>query len=85
MARSAGLHMPGWFTHILVWIVEHKARLRLTDLGHADRADARTVPTLLFHGTADVLVPARSSDQFARSRPDLVEYHRVDGAAHTEA
>ncbi|SCG53211.1 alpha/beta hydrolase [Micromonospora humi] len=79
------LHMPGWFTHVLVWFVEHKARLRLDDLGRAHRAGRRTVPTLLFHGTADILVPARASDGFAAAHPDLVEYHRIDGAAHTEA
>ncbi|WP_135229921.1 alpha/beta hydrolase [Deinococcus fonticola] len=41
-----------------------------------------TLPMLLFHGTRDRTIPIRQSDQLAQLRPDLVEYHRVEGAKH---
>ena len=41
-----------------------------------------TLPMLLFHGTRDRTIPVRQSDKLAQLRPDLVEYHRVEGAKH---
>lgn len=41
-----------------------------------------TLPMLLFHGTRDRTIPVRQSDRLAELRPDLVEYHRVEGAKH---
>ena len=41
-----------------------------------------TLPMLLFHGTRDRTIPVRQSDKLAALRPDLVEYHRVEGAKH---
>lgn len=41
-----------------------------------------TLPMLLFHGTRDRTIPVGQSDKFAKLRPDLVEYHRVEGAKH---
>lgn len=43
------------------------------------------LPILLFHGTADELVPISISDQFARELPGWVTYYRVPHAGHTEA
>lgn len=40
------------------------------------------VPILLWHGTRDRTIPVGQSDALAAARPDLVEYHRVDGAKH---
>lgn len=42
-----------------------------------------SIPTLLFHGTADAQAPVQSSDLYAQARPDLVTYLRVEGADHT--
>ncbi|GGL89766.1 alpha/beta hydrolase [Deinococcus aerolatus] len=39
-------------------------------------------PTLLFHGSADRTVPVAQVERFAHARPDIVEYHRVEGAEH---
>ena len=33
-------------------------------------------------GTRDRTIPIAQSDALARARPDLVEYHRVEGAKH---
>lgn len=39
-------------------------------------------PMILWHGTRDRTIPVRQSDQLAAARPDLIEYHRIDGAKH---
>ncbi|BDP41073.1 alpha/beta hydrolase [Deinococcus aetherius] len=40
------------------------------------------VPILLWHGTRDRTIPVAQADALAAARPDLVEYHRVEGAKH---
>ncbi|PNY82278.1 alpha/beta hydrolase family protein [Deinococcus koreensis] len=40
------------------------------------------VPILLWHGTRDRTIPIRQSDALAAARPDLVEYHRIEGGKH---
>ncbi|MDL2344127.1 alpha/beta fold hydrolase [Deinococcus sp. MIMF12] len=40
------------------------------------------VPILLWHGTRDRTIPVEQADALAAARPDLVEYHRVEGAKH---
>lgn len=47
-----------------------------------ERADDLRVPVLLFHSTADSVVPYRPSAELARRRPDLVTYEQFDGARH---
>lgn len=41
-----------------------------------------TVPILLFHGTRDRTIPIAQADALAAARPDIVEYHRVEGGKH---
>lgn len=84
-AQVRRLHMPGWFTKVLIWYVSWKAELDLRTLNHVRHLPTRTVPTLLFHGAEDLLVPISTSDTFARSRQDLITYERVEGAGHTES
>jgi uncharacterized protein len=43
------------------------------------------IPTLLFHGTQDRLVPIATSERFAKELPRWVTYYRVPLAGHTEA
>lgn len=40
------------------------------------------VPILLWHGTRDRTIPVAQADALAAARPDLVEYHRVEGGKH---
>jgi alpha-beta hydrolase superfamily lysophospholipase len=84
-AQVRRMHLPGWFTHVLAWFAARKAKLRFSDLRYVHPSTNRSVATLVFHGSNDSLVPIDCSDQFARSLPDLIAYHRVDGAEHTES
>lgn len=49
------------------------------------RAGELTVPILMFHGTEDEVVPFSIGEALARARPDLVEFHAIDDAAHVRA
>ncbi len=40
------------------------------------------LPILLWHGTRDRTIPLAQAEALAAARPDLVEYHRVEGAKH---
>ena len=71
------LHFPHWFTYVVEWTAALRAGINFAALNHECPAPERTTPTLLFHGTADSMVPIESSDAFAQARPDLITYQRV--------
>src|SRR2546421_4902773 len=79
------LPFPHWFTYVVEWTAALRAGINSAALNHERPAPERTTPTLLFHGTADSMVPVESSDAFAQARPDLITYQRVNGADHTPA
>ncbi|MFD2758955.1 alpha/beta hydrolase family protein [Gulosibacter faecalis] len=59
------------------------APIDLAELDLVERADEFDVPVLLLHSTADTVVPVSSSQEFAQSRPDLVDYVEFTRARHT--
>ncbi len=59
-----------------------RGRIDWQGLDHLDDPRRYDLPTLLFHGDLDPVVPVSLSDAFAASRPDVVTYHRVPGAGH---
>ena len=52
---------------------------------YVDRADRLTMPVLLFHGDADDTIPFEVGVSLAEARPDLVEFHPLENAAHVRA
>ena len=69
----------------LTWTAQTLAGWRFgIDWAAIDYLDGRwlSVPTLLFHGTADQTVPVTTSDALRRTHPALVRQVRVQGAAH---
>jgi fermentation-respiration switch protein FrsA (DUF1100 family) len=51
-------------------------------IDHLSVADRFVTPMLLIHGSADTTVPVTHTERLAHARPDIVEYHRVEGAEH---
>ncbi|MFP5308593.1 MAG: alpha/beta hydrolase [Actinomycetes bacterium] len=62
-----------------------RSRIDFSALDHVSAAPDFQTPILLFHGSEDPIVPVWLSDAFARARPDLVTYVRVEGAGHVRA
>lgn len=59
-----------------------RGRIDWRGLDHLDDPSRYALPTLLFHGDLDDVVPVALSDAFAAGRRDVVTYHRVTGAGH---
>ncbi len=66
----------------VVWL---RTGLDFDTVDYVDRADELEVPVLLFHGNADDTIPYEVGASLAEARPDLVEFHPVDNAAHVRA
>lgn len=79
------LHFPHWFTYVVEWFASWRAGINFAALNYERPPRDRITPALLFHGTADGMVPVESSDTFAQALPGLVTYLRVNGADHTQA
>jgi alpha-beta hydrolase superfamily lysophospholipase len=77
-------HFPEFITNIVEWIIYLRAGINFNEQDHIASASQQKIPTLLFHGVDDSLIPVAGSDAFARSCPDLVTYQRVSGANHTQ-
>jgi pimeloyl-ACP methyl ester carboxylesterase len=65
--------------------VSMRTGLDFDKVDYVERADELSVPVLLFHGTDDSTVPVEIGQALSDARPDLVELHVVDGAAHVRA
>lgn len=55
------------------------------ELDYLRQVSQLRVPILLFHGSDDDRAPIAVSEALARTRPDLVEYHRVTDATHVRS
>ena len=82
-ARRLGL--PIWFLAISNRVTARRYGFRWRDFDHRGVTKELDVPVLLFHGDDDRTVPVSTSDDFARARPDIVEYHRPEGVDHVRA
>ena len=76
--------VPTWLVPLGMTASEMRADVDYAELNHNLHANEFDVPILLLHGTADATVPVEVSDRFARQRPDLVTYVRVDGIEHVD-
>ncbi len=76
--------LPTFLTSVAM-LVSQVRGIPWTEMDQIERAGEFDVPILLFHGTDDSTVPVATSDVFARARPDLVTYVRVEGAEHVQS
>ena len=67
---------------VVQYLVKHSSGQDFDAVDQLAAARTFTRPILLFHGTRDGTIPVSQSDRLAAARPDLVEYHRVEGAKH---
>ncbi|HEV2087572.1 MAG TPA: hypothetical protein VGR21_04595 [Cryptosporangiaceae bacterium] len=79
-----GLPVPPPLTTVATAIAGWRYDIAWDRIDYLDGGWLR-VPTLIYHGTADLTVPIATSDDLARRRPDLVREVRVAGAEHTES
>jgi pimeloyl-ACP methyl ester carboxylesterase len=82
-AEEMGL--PGFASIPLRWAIGRRIDVDWDSLDALDDPAPLRVPTLLFHGTEDDIVPISISEELAAELPGLVTYHRVDRAGHCEA
>lgn len=82
-ARQLGL--PEFAAKPVQWMVGLRIDADWEQLDAVAHADQLRLPTLLFHGTADDVVPIDSSDAFAAVLPDSVTYYRVPEAGHVRS
>jgi alpha-beta hydrolase superfamily lysophospholipase len=78
-------HLPRWFSPVAMRMAERQTHINFSALNYERPTGGVSLPTLLFHGTADGTVPVESSDRYAQARPNLVTYRRVEGADRTTA
>lgn len=79
-ARERGL--PSFAAIPVRWVVSARIDVSWDELDALQHADDLRLPILLFHGTADDVVPISTSADLASELPRWVEFHRVPRAAH---
>ena len=67
---------------LFTWL---RTGLDFDTVDYIERADSLNVPILLFHGRLDEVAPFAVGEALAAARPDLVEFHPIDGGAHVRA
>ncbi len=82
-ARRKGA--PELLTGLVRWTAGWRFGVDWERLNYLRQAGRLAAPILLFHGDNDPTVPVAVSDALAAARPDLVTYHRVQGAAHVRS
>ncbi len=76
---------PNWFVKLVRWWIAHRLDLDFTRLNAIHNPRKHVVPTLLFHGTSDTLVPLQSSNLFVKAHPERVIYYCTKGADHVQS
>ena len=82
--RVFGVPLPGLLTDLAKVLTTLRFGIDFDAMNHLKRAEelSASTPILLFHGSDDSSVPVSLSDEFAKTRPDVVEYHSFPGATH---
>ncbi|MFC4452675.1 alpha/beta hydrolase [Deinococcus sonorensis] len=74
--------LPVVLARVVEWLTEFKAKQDFNAVDHLSVMDRFDTPILLMHGSIDKTVPVSQVETFAQARPDIVEYHRFEGAQH---
>ena len=72
-----------WLVKLGMWVADLRWDVDWDAIDYASRAGSIiTVPTLIFHGTADPTVPISVSRRIAANSPELVQLEEVRDAGH---
>ena len=74
--------LPVLLSRFVAWLTVIKSKQDFDAVDHLSVMDTFHTEVLLFHGSIDKTVPIVQVEGFAHARPDIVEYHRVEGAQH---
>jgi len=83
--NATEMGLPGFLARPVEWAIGARIEADWESLDAAEHSEDFRLPILLFHGTADDLVPIETSDEFAEELPAHVTYFRVPQAEHTQS
>ena len=85
-AKAANLPFPAsTFLLPVKKMVSRIVGFNWSELNYLENTNKYNVPILLIHSETDDTVPVILSDEFAISRPDIIEYVRLHNAPHAAA
>lgn len=80
---ASEMGLPSFAADPVEWMIGQRITVNWNSLDALLHPADFHVPTLLFHGESDKLVPISTSDAFARELKGWVTYYRVPDAGHT--
>lgn len=83
--NATEMGLPSFSTIPVEWAIGARIDADWDDLDALRHTDALRLPTLLFHGGEDDVVPIATSEDLAAALPRWVTYYRVPRAGHTQA
>jgi uncharacterized protein len=83
--NATEMGLPSFAADPVEWMIGVRIDADWSSLDASQHPGDFHLPSLLFHGTEDKLVPIASSEQFAKELPRWVTYYQVAHAGHTEA
>jgi pimeloyl-ACP methyl ester carboxylesterase len=83
--QAARRHLPAAFTDLVETFVGWRVGMNYGQFSLGRVSAQLAVPTLVYQGSADTLVPPRVAASFAAAHPDLVTLVTVPGADHVSS
>lgn len=83
--NATEMGLPAFAAKPVEWMIGARIEVDWDSLDAARHRDAFRLPILLFHGTADEVVPLAVSEEFAAALPGFVDLVRVPDAGHVGA
>jgi alpha-beta hydrolase superfamily lysophospholipase len=83
--NASEMGLPAFAALPVEWTIDLRIHPNWGSLDALDHPSSFHLPILLFHGTADKLVPISTSDAFARELRGWVTYYRVPQAGHVQS
>lgn len=81
--NATEMGMPSAASKPVEWAIGARIDADWDDLNALRHTEDLQLPILLFHGTADSVIPIETSDELAKEVPRWVTYYRVPDAEHT--